>query len=87
MNTTNKIDFKSTSPVEVEKDKLYFKLFVQILLSRFTAACRQSSAQQLISGYMLTSELNKNINVKNFDIKALFDKYLVQLRTIMRGAN
>ena len=30
--------------------------------------------------------LKKNINIKNLDYKALFERYLIQLREIMKGA-
>ena len=85
LTLTNKIDFKADSAINCEKDKLQVRLFVQILLSRFSAACKQNSNIKLIQGYTLTSELNKQLYVKNLDTKALFDRYLVQLRNLMRG--
>ena len=39
-----------------------------------------------VAAYNLTNELKKNINIKNLDYKALFERYLIQLREIMKGA-
>lgn len=79
LTLSNKISFKN------EPDKYDLHLFVNVLLQRFVECCRSSCDTRYTAAYMLTSELNKKINVKNLDCKALFEQYLINLRGIMRG--
>ena len=79
LTLSNKISFKN------ESDKYDVKLFTDILLQRLVECCRRSTDSKYISAYMLTSELKKKLMIKNLDYKAQFEKYLINLRSIMKG--
>ena len=79
LTLSNKIAFKN------ESDKYDVKLFVDILLQRLVERCKQCTDRRYTSSYLLTSELKKKLSIKNLDYKSLFEGYLVNLRTIMRG--
>lgn len=79
LTLSSKIAFKN------ETDKYDVKLFVDILLQRLVESCKQSSDPRYSTAYLLTSELKKKLNVKSLDYKALFEGYLVNLRSVMRG--
>lgn len=81
LTLTNKIKFKD------EKDKFDVRLFVDVLMQRLVEYNRSNNDIRFTSAYYLTSELKKKLNISNLDYKALFDKYLINLRTIMRGEN
>ena len=68
-----------------ERDKLDSTLFIGVLLNRVVEFCKGHDDVRLISAYMLTKELKEHCNVNNVDMKALFEKYLMELRLIMRG--
>lgn len=80
LTLSNKINFKDT------KDKFDLNIFIDILLNRLRERAITSIDNRYTTGYLLTSELKKKISVKNLDHKALFEKYLIELRTIMKGA-
>lgn len=79
LTLSGKIGFKSDS------DKLDVKLFVDVLLSRFVTRCRRKTDSCFVNGYNLTNELQRNLHIKNLDYKSLFEKYLIDLRTVMKG--
>lgn len=79
LTLSNKIQFKD------EKNKFDLKLFVSILMQRITEKVVNVNDTRYIQAYLLTSNLNRKICVKNLDYKALFEKYLVELRKVMRG--
>lgn len=80
LTLSNKINFKD------EKDKFDLHLFVDILLQRIVERAKSTSDTRFTKAYLITSELKKKISIKNLDCKALFEKYLIELRTLMRGA-
>ena len=79
LTLSNKVSFKN------EKDKFDCKLFVDVLLNRLVEAYYKNNDMKYNNAYMLTSELKKKLAVKNLDQKALFEKYLISLRGIMKG--
>ena len=79
LSISSKINFKN------EPDKFDVRLFIDILQYRFVERCKDSSDLKYSSGYLLTSELRRKLQIKNLDHKALFEKYLIELRTTMRG--
>lgn len=79
LTLSNKVGFKS------EKEKFDVKLFVSVLLQRIVDYNRSSTDMKYTNAYYLTNELLKKLNVKNLDYKALFERYLINLRSIMRG--
>ena len=90
----DKISVASVANTLTLSSKIKFKdepgfdlcLFVDILLQRLVELSIKSADTKYNFAYMLTSELKKKILIKNLDRKALFEKYLIKLRTIMRGA-
>ncbi len=80
LTLSNKVGFKN------ERGTFDGKLFVDILISRVRHKWLTMNDVRYVQAYMLTSELKKNINIKNLDYKALFERYLIQLRDIMKGA-
>ena len=79
LTLSNKINFKDDS------SKFDVKLFTDILLNRLVEYSKNSSDSRYSSAYYLTSELKKKLHVKSLDYKALFEGYLIHLRSIMRG--
>ena len=79
LTLSNKINFKT------DTNKYDVKLFTDILMHRFVERYKTSVDNRYSAAYMLTTELKKKLVVKNLDYKALFEKYLVELRMIMRG--
>lgn len=79
LTLVSKVGFKETD------NKINIQLFVKILLYRFLELSKSTNNNLLVRGYSLTSELSKNLNIKNLDQKLLFEKYLIELRSCMRG--
>lgn len=79
LTLSNKINFKDDS------SKFDVKLFTDILLNRLVEYSKNSTDPKYSSAYYLTSELKKKLHVKSLDYKALFEGYLINLRSIMRG--
>lgn len=80
LTLSNKLAFKN------EKDKFDVNLFMRILSSRVANAWKNTSDLKLITAHNLTAELQHKLYVSNVDKKALFEKYLIELRTCMRGS-
>ncbi len=80
LTLSNKIGFKN------ERGTFDGKLFVEILISRLRQHWLAVNDVRFVTAYNLTNELKKNISVKNLDYKALFERYLIQLRDSMKGA-
>lgn len=79
LSLTDKMAFKN------EKDKYDIDLFIEILVGAVAKHCRDTNDKRLYEAYRITNNLNRDIRVTNADKKALFDKYLVELREVMRG--
>lgn len=71
-----------------EKDKYDVRLFTDVLLSRLTNAWKVSNCAdtRLVNAYLLTAQLKQTLYLRNVDAKSVFEKYLIDLRTLMRGA-
>ena len=80
LTLSNKVGFKN------ERGTFDGKLFVEILVSRIRQRWMTVNDVRYVAAYNLTNELKKNISIKNLDYKALFERYLIQLRDIMKGA-
>lgn len=80
LTLSNKVGFKN------DPDKPDVKLFVDVLLSRFASRCKQYNDRRLVSGYHLTNTLQRNLQIKNLDYRALFENYLIELRSLMKEA-
>ena len=65
--------------------KLDYSLFIRTLLSQIRLFIIEQPAQQLLSLYRLTADLIKNSHIKNVDKRYLFEKYLIDARTLMKG--
>ena len=74
----NKLGFKN------ERGKIDPRLFISVLLSCFRDATISSNNRNLIDAYKLTCELSNNSRIRNIDLKYLMDKYLIEVREIMR---
>ena len=74
----NKLGFKN------ERGKIDPRLFISVLLSCFRDATISSNNRNLIDAYKLTCELSNNSKIRNIDLKYLMDKYLIEVREIMR---
>lgn len=80
LTLVSKIGFKD------DKDKINIRLFSKVLMNRFLEFSKNTNDNRFVVGYQLTNELNKNLNIKNLDQKLLFEKYLIELRSYMKGA-
>lgn len=79
LSISSKINFKD------DKSKFDLSLFVTILLHTLLQKSKIISDRRYTSAYLLTAELSKKIRIKNLDYKSLFEKYLIELRSIMKG--
>lgn len=79
LTLSNKIKFKNETGFDLH-------LFVDIILQRIVEKSISTADPRYTTAYLLTSELKRKIEIKNLDYKALFEKYLIDLRTIMKGA-
>lgn len=79
LTLSDKLAFKG------ESNKIDVRLFTGMLMSRIVEFSKQCDGENLMSAYVLTKTLRDNYNVNNVDMKALFEKYLMELRIIMRG--
>jgi len=80
LTLSNKVGFKN------DPDRPDVKLFVDVLLSRIATRCKMCVDVRYVSSYHLTNLLQRNLQIKNLDYKALFENYLIELRSIMKGA-
>ncbi len=80
LTLSNKLAWKD------EKDKYEVRVFLLILLSRITIKWKFINDLRYVSAYQLTYQLHQNMLIKNVDGKALFEQYLINLRTLMRGS-
>lgn len=81
LTLSDKLAFKG------EPDKFDVRLFTGMLLSRIVEFSKQYDDGRLMTAYVLTKALRDNCSVNNVDTKALFEKYLMELRIAMRGGN
>ena len=79
LTLSSKLAFKN------ERDKFNPELFFSILKVRLSEKWANNANINYVQAYTLTSNLVINSKVKNVDVKALFEKYLIDLRAIMRG--
>lgn len=79
LTLSNRLAFKN------EKDKFNTNLFIEVLRARISSRWKLSPDTKYVSAYMLTSKLQKDLYIKNIDHKALFENYLLDLRTLMKG--
>lgn len=80
LTLSNKVGFKG------DPDKPDIKLFVDVLLSRIATRCKMFTDTRFVSSYHLTNKLQRNLQIKNLDCRALFENYLIELQGIMKGA-
>jgi hypothetical protein len=81
LTISDKLAFKN------ESDKIDVRLFTSLLLNRIVEFCKNYDDGRLMSAYVLTKTMREHSNVNNVDLKAVFEKYLMDLRAIMRGSN
>ena len=79
LTISDKIGFKG------EMNKIDAKLFINLLMSRLVEFCKSNDDVRLFYAYALTKEMRESCNVNNVDTKAVFEKYLLDLRKLMRG--
>lgn len=84
-SVANTLTLSSKFSDKSDKTKYNLLLFVEILLNRFSEFYSNNNDDKLLKGYLLTSELYKKLNIKNLDHMSLFDKFLINLRVVMRG--
>lgn len=69
-----------------EKDKFNYTLFLKVLISRILYYNRTNVDTKLTQLYHLTNNLQVKNRVKNIDKRYLFEKYLLEARSIMKGS-
>lgn len=79
LTLVSKIGFKN------EKNTFDGKIFVDVLSSRIHDMCVVSTDPRYTQAYILTASFRTDLMVKNYDHRLLFEKYLIQLRDIMKG--
>lgn len=79
LTITNKITTKD------EKGKIPAKLLIKALVITFRDAFLSSNNRNYLNAYKRTHKLASDSKIRNVDLKYLFDKYLIEVREIMRG--
>lgn len=79
LTLSNKIAFKN------EKDKFNLDLFMLVLSYRITDMWRMNVDIRYPKAYMVTSDLVNKLRIPNVEQRPLFEKYLIDLRKVMKG--
>ena len=79
LTLSNNIGFKG------EMDKMDIRLFISLLMNRIVEKSKQIDDVRLMHAYILTKTMRENCETNNVDLKAIFEKYLLDLRLTMRG--
>ena len=79
LTIANRLAFKE------ERDKFDVEVFVNILLQMLSNAWKSSPNTKLIEAYNLTADLNRRLYIPNIDRKLLFERFLIELRSKMKG--
>ena len=69
-----------------EKNKFNFELFIRILLFQALGAFHDTQDSRFIQYYHLTNKLEKDSKIKNIDKRYLFEKFLLEARSLMKGS-
>lgn len=69
-----------------EKNKFNFELFIRTLLFQTLGAFHDTQDRRFIQYYQLTNKLEKDSRIKNVDKRYLFEKFLLEARSLMRGS-
>lgn len=80
LTLSSKVGFKN------EENLFPVTLFVDVLLSRVVLKWKTVNDSRYVTAYELTRKLKETVAIKNMDTRALFERYLIQLRTTMRGS-
>ena len=84
-NLANALTITNKITVKDEKGKIPAKLLVKALVATFRDAYVQNCNSSLLSAYKRTQKLSADSKIKNIDFKYLFDKYIIEIRELMRG--
>ena len=84
-NLPNALTITNKITVKDEKGKIPANLLIKALIATFRDACIENCNSSLISAYKRTQKLSCDSKIKNVDLKYLFDKYIIEIREIMRG--
>lgn len=79
LTITNKITTKD------EKGKIPAKLLIKALIISFRDYWIKLKDLRYLIAYKRTAKLSADSKIRNVDLKYLFDKYLIEVREIMRG--
>ena len=79
LTITNKVTTKD------EKGKIPAKLLIKALVVCFRDACVNINNKNYIDAYKRTAKLAADSKIRNIDLKYLLDRYIIEVREIMRG--
>ena len=78
LTITNKLGFKD------ERDKINPHLLIKALLISFNNQWKLTGNRVFLNGYKRTMQLSIDSKIRNVDMKYLIDRYIIELREIMR---
>lgn len=82
-SVANTLTLSNNFAFKDDPKKYNLQLFIDILLERINNKWKSQVDNRLVSAYNITVRLRNNLKVKNFDTKSLFEKYLLDLRSVM----
>lgn len=82
---SNTLSLSSKLAFKGEAEKFDIKLFTDLLSYKLLMMWRQSADKRYSDAYLLTNTFKNLLSVKNLDNKAQFERYLIDLRRIMKG--
>ena len=82
-NVANTLTLSNNFAFKDESKKYNLQLFIDIMLERITSRWKKQVDNCLVSAYNITVKLRNNLKVKNFDTRCLFEKYLLDLKSVM----
>ena len=83
-NLPNVLTISSKITTKDEKGKVPAKLLIKALVVNFRDACFNNATVNYIDAYKRTQKLAADSKIKNIDLKYLLERYLVDIREIMR---
>ena len=84
-NLPNVLTITTKITTKDEKGKIPAKLLIKALIVSFRDYCIRNSDLRYIKAYKRTAKLSADSKIRNIDLKYLIDKYLIDIRDIIRS--
>lgn len=84
-NLPNTLTINDKLTSKDERNKIPIRLLIKALQITFRDLCVSTANKAYIFAYKRTAKLAADSKIRNIDLKYLIDKYLIELREIMKG--